>query len=240
MRVLLTRPRADSENLAETLRSRGMKVIIEPMLDIIPLGAVPPLEGVTGLIVTSANAIRAFAAACDRRDLEVYSVGDATALAAKEAGFTIVESAQGDSVALGALIAARVRTDAGTLLHIQGRNVTGNLNASLESNRFSVRSAVLYGAEAVDELSLATRDYIKGQKIDAILFFSPRTARTFVRLVTEAGLADRCALINSICLSSAVADAGSALIWCDVHIAAAPDKAAMLNLCEAVQESRQA
>ena len=239
MRVMLTRPRADSERLAEELRARGNDVVMEPMLHIVPKGSLPPLEGVAALIVTSANGIRAFAAASDRRDLTVYSVGDATAQAAREAGFTTVESAQGDSAALGALVAARVKREAGTLLHIQGRTVAGDIDKLLVSKGFSVRSAVLYEAEAVDELSIVTRDYIADRKIDMILFFSPRTARTFVRLVNEAGLADRCETMIAICLSSAVAEAGSALIWGGVHIAATPDKAAMLQLCDAVQESKQ-
>ena len=67
------------------------------------------------------------------------------------------------------------------------------------------------------------------QKIHIILFFSPRTARTFVRLVRQAGLADRCETMIAICLSSAVAEAASALIWGSVHIAATPDRAAMLD-----------
>ncbi len=79
MRVMLTRPRADSERLAEELRARGNDVVMEPMLHIVPKGSLPPLEGVAALIVTSANGIRALAAASDRRDLTVYSVGDATA-----------------------------------------------------------------------------------------------------------------------------------------------------------------
>ena len=239
MRVMLTRPRADSERLAEELRARGNDVVMEPMLHIVPKGSLPPLEGVAALIVTSANGIRAFAAASDRRDLTVYSVGDATAQAARDAGFTTVESAHGDSAALEALVAARVKREAGTLLHIQGGTVAGDIDKLLVSKGYSVRPAVLYEAEAVDELSIVSRDYIADRKIDMILFFSPRTARTFVRLVNEAGLADRCETMISICLSSAVAEAGSALIWGGVHIAATPRKAAMLQLCDAVQESKQ-
>ena len=86
MRVMLTRPRADSERLAEALRTRGNDVIIEPMLQVIATGSPPPLDGVVALIATSANGLRAFAAASDRRDLAVYAVGDATALAAGPIG----------------------------------------------------------------------------------------------------------------------------------------------------------
>ena len=239
MRVMLTRPRADSEFLSEALRARGNDVVIEPMLKIVPEGSLPLLDGVAALIVTSANGIRAFAAASGRRDLAVYTVGDGTALAAREAGFTAVMSAQGDSAALGTLIAARLKPDAGTLLHIQGRTVAGNLDKLLESKGYSVRPAILYKAEAVDTLSSVSRDHIADRKIDMILFFSPRTAGTFVRLVQEAGLTHRCETMIALCLSEAVAEAASALNWAGVHIAATPDGTAMMHLCDAVQESGQ-
>ena len=239
MRVLLTRPRADSERLAGELHARGYDVVIEPMLHIVPTGSLPPLDGVASLMATSANGIRAFAAASGRRDLAVYTVGDATARAAKEAGFGAVESAEGDSAALGALVAARVEPEAGTLLHIRARAVAGNLDKLLVLKGFSVRPAILYEAQAADALSDRTREFITSRKIQIILFFSPRTARTFVRLVQQAGLADRCDTMIALCLSSAVAEAGSALIWGSVHIAATPDLAAMMQLCDAVQESSQ-
>lgn len=237
MRLMLTRPRADSERLATELRARGNEVVIEPMLEIMPLGPPPPLEGVAAVVATSSNGIRTFAAVSERRDLTVYAVGDATALTAREAGFTEVESAQGDAAALAALVAARANPAAGALLHIQGRDVTGNLDDSLVARGYSVRSAVMYEARATTNLSMGARDLIAGRQIDVILFFSPRTAGTFVRLITEAGLADRCEAMIAICLSAAVAKAGSALIWGGVHIAMAPDRAAMLQLCDAIQES---
>src|SRR5438874_13037474 len=63
MRLLLTRPRDDAEPLANSLKLRGHEPIIAPLMEIrfVP-GAEIPLTGAQGLIVTSANAVRAFAA----------------------------------------------------------------------------------------------------------------------------------------------------------------------------------
>jgi uroporphyrinogen-III synthase len=239
MRVMLTRPRADSECLAEELQARGNEVLIEPLLNIIPAGTMPSLDGVAGLIVTSANSIRMFCSSSSVRDLVVYAVGDATALVAQEAGFTTVESADGDAAALGAYIDDRVNPTIGTLLHIHGRKVTGNLDNVLIERGYSIRTAIVYDAEAATELSIPARNQLSDRKIDAALFFSPRTVKTFVRLVNEAGLADRCNTMTALCLSAAVAEAGSALTWRGMEIAQSPDKAAMLRLCDSVQESRR-
>ena len=204
-----------------------------------PRAPIPSLDGITALIVTSANAIRTFCTLSDRRDITVYAVGDATALAAGQAGFDRIESAHGDAAALEQFIIRHVDPAEGTLLHIRGRNVTGDLEKSLSAEGYAVRSAVLYDAVASNEFSARARQHLADRNLDAILFFSPRTMKTFVRLAEQAGLADRCDTIVAICISSAVAEAGSALTWRSVEIAAVPDGEAMLQLFESVQESRK-
>ena len=66
-------------------------------------------EANTSPIATAAaaNGARALARATQRRDLPVLAVGDATARAAREAGFESVTSAGGDVGDLAPLAAAR-------------------------------------------------------------------------------------------------------------------------------------
>ena len=83
---LNTRPREDAEPLTALLAARGHAVTPAPLLTI---DYVTPadldLGGVAGLLATSANGVRAFARACAERELALYAVGDATAMAAREA-----------------------------------------------------------------------------------------------------------------------------------------------------------
>ena len=89
MRILITRPREDAAALAEKLKARGHDVIVEPMLEIRPVaGAKVDLQGVQAVVFSSANGVRAFALAESRRDLPALCVGDTTAAAAREAGFS--------------------------------------------------------------------------------------------------------------------------------------------------------
>ena len=111
MKALVTRPRADALALAEALAARGIEAVIEQLVTIRPkteAGALldAALGGAQALLFTSANAARVFAGASPRRDLAVFAVGDATARAAKAAGFTRVESAQGAAAELAKLAAA--------------------------------------------------------------------------------------------------------------------------------------
>ncbi len=56
MRVIVTRPRAQAEPLAERLRELGHEVVVCPLLEIEPLGEGPvEVEGYDWVVVTSAN-----------------------------------------------------------------------------------------------------------------------------------------------------------------------------------------
>jgi uroporphyrinogen-III synthase len=92
-----------------------------------------------------------------------------------------------------------------------------------------LRSAILYAAEAATALSPAVRERLAAGEIDAVLFFSPRTARTFVNLIRNANMTQACRAIDAVCLSPAVAEAASGVAWRAVHVAASPDQAAMME-----------
>ena len=100
VRVLITRPREDAEALAEALAVRGVEALVEPLLEIVPLNPGDfDLAGVQAALLTSANGARALAAATGLRDVPVLAVGEATAAAARAAGFAEVAVAGGDVAA---------------------------------------------------------------------------------------------------------------------------------------------
>jgi uroporphyrinogen-III synthase len=233
MRALVTRPLADAGPLAEALAARGFEVMVEPMLDIVPLeGVVLSFEGVQGILATSANGIRALAANTERRDLPIWAVGPATAAAARQLGFSRVDEGHGDVVALADLVIAYADREAGALLHVAGSHLAGDLSARLEAQGFNVRRAVLYEARAAQVLSAELRDRLAARQIDIALFFSPRTAKTFVTLVTEAGLGGVCRSISVFALSPAVARELDSLVWRSMWIGAGMSGQGILDVLD--------
>jgi uroporphyrinogen-III synthase len=178
------------------------------------------------LIATSANGLRAFAAISERRDLPVIAVGDATASVARAAGFDQVESAGGGVAALARHVAATRRPTEGALLHLAGRDTAGDLPGALAG--FTLRRVVLYEARAATVLSAALRAALAD--LQGALFFSPRSAATFVTLLRGADLSGSVSAMTAYCLSRAVADEASPLRWRAVAVAARPDQAALLDL----------
>jgi uroporphyrinogen-III synthase len=240
MRVLVTRPDADAEPLVATLQGLGFQVLSEPLLAVEPIVAARiDLDGVQALLFTSANGVRAFAELSPGRGLPVSAVGDATARAAEGAGFTWTESAGGTVEDLAALAAGRLDPAAGALFHGAASQVAGDLKGLLEAAGFAVRRAVLYRTRPAERLSSRTRQAIAQGRLDAVLFFSPRTAETFVRLVEHAGLSTAFAQCHAVCLSQAVATRLEALTWRDVHLAARPDQDHVLRALQSVRAEHQ-
>ncbi len=231
MRLLITRPREDAEPLAKVLRQRGIEVILEPLLEVVyEEGPALDLDDVQTLLVTSANGVRAFARRDANRDMPVYAVGDASARAAAEAGFTVVESAAGDVDALAELVRSRLVPGAGTLLHVAGTKVAGDLKGMLQDAGFAYRRAVLYEAHTAVGFSAETEKALHRGDVDGVLLFSPRTAATFVDLAEAADLSGACAAMTVFCLSPAVAAKAGTLAWGRVRTAARPDQEALLAM----------
>jgi uroporphyrinogen-III synthase len=241
LRALVTRPEEDAAPLAAALAERGIDVTLEPLLAIRPLPEAPiDLVGVQALLFTSANGVRSFAELAGARDLAgwrelpAFAVGNATAAAAHGAGFTRVESAAGDVAALAKLVAGLLDPKAGALFHAAGSAVAGDLAGLLEQAGFTLRREMLYEARPADQLSPATVTNLANGWFDLVLFFSPRTAATFVTLARAAGegVISGCGRAAALCLSQAVATAARELPWRALQAAARPELPALLDLID--------
>ena len=232
MRVINTRPRPDAAALTEALAGLGHEVIEAPFLEIRFEQRTEPLDlqDTQAVVATSANGVRALAAATETRDAALFVVGDATARVAAELGFARVTPAGGDVEALADAVTSALDPSAGALLHAAGAEVAGDLAGALAAAGFAARRVTLYDARAAAILPAAADAALRSGAADAVVFFSPRTAKTFVRLTCDAGLARACRMLNAYCLSRAVAEELLALEWRGVHVAERPERESLLNL----------
>jgi uroporphyrinogen-III synthase len=240
VKILVTRAEGDAEKLAARLAERGHESVIENLMTIrfrpeAARSIAPFLDGVQAVLFTSANGVRAFADATARRDFRAFAVGDATAAAAREAGFADVTSAHGAVDDLAKLVMSRLKAKDGAVFHAAAGVTAGDLQGLLEAAGFSVRRAALYEAVESARLSDATRIAITQHEIDAALFFSPRNAATFVRLAAD--LEEGCKHMVAVALSPAVAEKLALLPWRRVAVAAAPNESALLAALESSMAS---
>lgn len=192
--------------------------MIAPLLAIRPLPQPEPdLTGVTALAFTSPNGVAAFAALSPDRSRPVLAVGDATAAAAADHGFTDVVSAAGDLIALAALIRARGFPADAVILNVGAHEPAGNLAAAVGPapvvRRLSVYEAV--------ETDISTPDACA-----AVLIHSPRAGRALA-----ARLAAKAPVPGLICIaiSETAAAPLAGLDITAVHAAPHPDEDSLLG-----------
>ena len=229
MRVLLTRPEGDARIVAERLHEAGHEILSAPLLSV-HFHDGPPLdlEGVQGVLATSANGVRALARRTERRDLPVYAVGPQTAKAARAAKFKRVQSADGDAVALAEAVPGWAQADNGVLLHAAGAHGEGRLASLLGAKGLEVRTELLYDVVAADALPAVVVKALLEGTLDAALFFSPRSARVFKECIVRAQLAQTCPGVIAVCISKAAAQGLSPLVFAECRIAARPNQDALL------------
>lgn len=217
-RVWVTRAEPGAARTADRLTALGFTPIIAPLLTLAPLPealhAAPDPAAVAALALTSPNGVEAFAPLIPRfRDHPVFAVGDATAEAARAAGFADVRSASGDIHALARLIAAEAPP--GPLLAPGAREPAGDLPALLPDRpvqRLPVYAAFETHAPAPEPF-------------DAVMLHSPRAARALASDLPRAASSGSIA----ICISEAASAPLRPFDFAQIRIAATPDEPAMLS-----------
>lgn len=238
MRLLLTRPLEDSQAFAAALTDIGVETSIAPLMSIeIDFEAELDLDGVQAILMTSANGVRAFVSLSSERSIPVLAVGDASAKAARDAGFQSVESADGDVDDLARLTLAECESANGPVLHMAGSKVAGDLGGALMANGFDYRRAVVYAARQAESLPDEISAALRADTLDGVVLFSPRSAVILETLVIQAGLTSRLGSLTAFVLSENVANALDGSLWRSVLTATAPNADVLLKVVSAARQT---
>jgi uroporphyrinogen-III synthase len=172
-RVLVLRPEPGAGATVERARQRGLDAFAVPLFEIEPVEwSAPGAASFDGLLITSANALRASG---DRlqglRGLKVYAVGDATALAARDAGFDVAATGDAGVERLLSSIEADLR-----LLHLGGEE-----RKEIRDARQEISSITVYRSRPIENPDLS------GIGGAVALIHSPRGARRLAELVSDRG-----------------------------------------------------
>src|SRR5262249_54883092 len=188
MAVLVTRPLPDGETTAADLRARGFEVVAAPMLRFEPFGFSDEAEtAFGGIIVTSANAVRAVGSQLANSPLltlPLFTVGERTAAVARAAGFGNVLSADSDARALRDLVVetakAKKLKKKSPLLYLAGEEISRDLAGELREQGFEVVTHIAYRMVPAKNLPSEVVDGFAAGRIEAVLHYSRRSAPALV------------------------------------------------------------
>ena len=213
--LLLTRPEPDSRAFAArvgALSGAEVRVVISPLLEIVPMGPPAPPDGVP--LFTSAAAVPLAGPGGGRT---AWCVGPRTAEAARAAGWAPREGG-GDAAALVAAILAS--GDPGPFVHLRGAHARGAVTGWLRAGGRAADDRVVYDQRAVP-LSPSASDALRGVAPVVAPLFSPRSAALLV-----AGAGNPGAPPRVVAMSAAVARVARAAGW-PVRVADRADGDAM-------------
>jgi uroporphyrinogen-III synthase len=214
-RVLVLRPEPGASATVERARLRSIDAVAIPLFEVEAVSwQAPEVSSFDGLLLTSANAVRSGGEQFKQlRRLPVYAVGDATAQAARDAGFDVAGVGDAGVERLLASIKPELK-----LLHLAGED-----RKPASSVRQHIEAITVYRSEALEDVDLSR---FEGS---VAIIHSSRAGRRFAELVDNAHL-DR----SKIAIAAISADAAEALgtRWATVEAAEAPNDDALLALAE--------
>lgn len=210
--LLLLRPEPGLSVSAKRARQMGLDVLTCPLFRVEPLDwDVPDPNSYDGLLLTSANAVRAAGHKLDALTrLPVHAVGSATAEAARTAGLEVASVGSGDVAELLAKLPRGLR-----FLHLAGEAHRDGGSAHNVDRRIVYRSA------AIHPLDLPPIDGL------VVAVHSPRAGTRLADLVERRSR-------TAIAAISAAAAQATGSGWERVQVAEHPDDSSLLALAAAL------
>ena len=231
-RLLVTRPEPDAGETVRRLEALGIEGVAAPLLERAALHVgLPAADGFAGIALTSANALRALS---ERGALEpylglrVFAVGEKTAETARQLGFLDVMNAGGS---VQHLVEAIARAQpAGPIFYPVARHQSADLAQALASFGVTIGPARVYEMRAASSLPRPILAGLGDRSLIAALFYSRRTAETFVSLTATALPREARARLGVLCLSEHVAEPLVDAHFVRASLAEQPSEDAMMAL----------
>ncbi|PSM19172.1 uroporphyrinogen-III synthase [Nitratireductor sp. StC3] len=235
-RVLVTRPEPDASTTAATLRRRGHVPLVLPLSAVGGIEADwPQADTVDVVAVTSANALRHASPARLEAllDLPCHCVGERTAAAARRAGFSHVDTANGYGQNMARRMAARYVS--GTrVLYLCGRVRHGAFEQGLAAAGLECTPVETYETVFPAPDTAAVQRVCADGPPDVALAYSARGADTLAALAERPGIAPLLSAMRVACLSPAVAERLAGKGAWPILVSPTPEEASLLDLLDSL------
>lgn len=197
--ILVTRPQPEADTFRQLIEANNGRALLAPALEILPPLDPKPFEFAIaevsrydGIIITSANGARAFLSQLAQSSIAIgqvppiFAVGKKTAQIIKSANYAVTFP---DNPSGGIELAAAIKVWQPAGCHMlfpraeQGRE---ELAAILTAAGYIVDLVVAYRTQPITTLPKNVQQALVAGQIDAIPFFSGRTAQAFLNSLPNA------------------------------------------------------
>lgn len=227
-RVLVTRPEPAALQTAAKLADAGFEPVILPLSRTVPLGFSVPDARFDALTVTSANAFRHAGHTLPHRDMPLFAVGEGTARAARESGFTDVIDGGGDAVRLAETMRKALPQGA-RVLYLAGRVRQPVFEERVSVAGLDMTVCDVYDIETIDYSRSELERLLGPQPLAAVMLYSGVAAEAFAAAMDriDPPFNDK---TRFLCISTRVAEKLPSNWQRHALVAEQPDETGLLRL----------
>tara|TARA_B100000519_G_C14169014_1_gene402953 strand:- start:189 stop:887 length:699 start_codon:yes stop_codon:yes gene_type:complete len=214
MHILLTRPLDDCKELILRFKSLGHKVSHLPVIKIQNVNYDKVnINEFSGIIFTSANAIKNLNTSEINKKINCFCVGSSTESAAKQNGFQNIFCAEGNVNNLKEVILQNFDNSSGNLLYVSGEIVSSNLDKDLISEGYKVKRIINYSVLPVEEIGEEFINNLKSSIPDMVYVYSENSAKNYLNLLKKYNLLDYWMNTNLMCLGEKTSSVLNEIKW---------------------------
>ncbi len=214
MHILLTRPLDDCKELILRFKSLGHKVSHLPVIKIQNVNYDKVnINEFSGIIFTSANAIKNLNTSDINKKINCFCVGSSTENVAKQNGFQNIFCAEGNVNNLKEVILQNFDNRSGNLLYVSGEIVSSNLDKDLISEGYKVRRIINYSVLPVEEIGEEFINNLKSSIPDMVYVYSENSAKNYLNLLKKYNLLDYWMYTNLMCLGEKTSSVLNEIKW---------------------------
>ena len=214
MHILLTRPFDDCKELILRFKSLGHKVSHLPVIKIQNVNYDKVnINEFSGIIFTSANAIKNLNTSDINKKINCFCVGSSTENVAKQNGFQNIFCAEGNVNNLKEVILQNFDNRSGNLLYVSGEIVSSNLDKDLISEGYKVRRIINYSVLPVEEIGEEFINNLKSSIPDMVYVYSENSAKNYLNLLKKYNLLDYWMNTNLMCLGEKTSSVLNEIKW---------------------------
>ena len=222
MNIIFTRPLIESEDLLKKFFSSGHKIIHVPTLKISSNDMMPiDTNDFSGLIFTSANAVRFLKLKNLDKKIKCYCVGSITEKSLRQKGFNNTFAASGTVNALKNLILNSEKVskkEKRKLAYLCGDVTSYELDKELRSEGIDVVKFENYKSSQIFEINKENLALIKNYPPDIALIYSMRSAESFNEISKKYSLTELMTQCKVMCISKKIKEFLNSKNWKKVDV----------------------
>ena len=184
MHILFTRPLEDCSEMIIKFKSLGHQVSHLPLLNIEQVNYDElNFSDYSGIIFTSANAVKFLEFKQINKKLLCFCVGSATEKKARLVGFQNVIAADGNVSNLKELVLQNFNKKDGKLIYVSGTTISTDLDQQLLTEGYNIKRIINYKANHNEKFD---ENFVKELKLnmpDMVYIYSQNSALSFLKFI---------------------------------------------------------